>query len=92
MAPGTYWPLKIPRFEGNFPTKIRAAVWYIDKNNKKQTIYSNAINATINKTQFWHAGYYPQGVFDPERFTDRIVDMSTIEENTFEYLVPINYN
>jgi hypothetical protein len=89
MAPGTYWPLKIPRFTGSFPTKIRAAVWYLDKNNTKQTIYSNAINASINKTQFWRDGYYPQGVYDPERFTDRIVDMSTIEEDTYPSFWPI---
>lgn len=92
MAPGTYWPLKIPRFTGNFPTKIRAALWYLDKNNTKQTIHSNAINASISKTQFWRAGYYPQGVCDPERFSDRIIDMFTIEKNTFEYFLPIKCN
>lgn len=90
MAPGTYWPLKIPRFAGNFPTKIRAAVWYLDKNDKKQAIYSNAVNASINKTQFWLAGYFPQGVCDPERFKDRIVDMSTIEEDTYPPFWPLN--
>jgi hypothetical protein len=92
MAPGIYWPLKIPRFVGNFPTKVRAALWYLDRNNKKQTIYSNAINASINKTQFWLAGYYPQGVCDRERFTDRIVDMSTIEEDTYPSFLPIKCN
>jgi hypothetical protein len=92
MAPGTYWPLKIPRFEGHFPTKIRVAVWYLDKNNTKQTIYSNAINGIINKTQFWHAGYYPQGVYDPERFSDRIVNMSTIEEDTYPSFLPVKCN
>jgi hypothetical protein len=92
MAPGTYWPLKVPQFAGNFATKVRAAVWYLDKNNKKQTVYSNAINASINKTQFWRAGYYPQGVYDPERFSDRIVDMSTIEEDTYPDLLPRNQN
>lgn len=90
MAPGTYWPLKIPRFTGNFPTKIRAALWYLDKNDKKQTIYSNTINASINKTQFWRDGYYPQGVYDPERFTDRIINMSTIEEDTYPPFWPLN--
>ena len=92
IAPGTYWPLKIPRFVGNFPTKIRAALWYLDKNNTKQTIYSNAINASINKTQFWRDGYYPQGVCDPERFSDRIIDMSTIVEDTYPSFWPINNN
>lgn len=92
MAPGTYWPLKFPRFTGTFPAKVRAAVWYLDKNNKKQVIYSNAINASINKTQFWRAGYYPQGVCDPERYTDRIVDMETIEEDTWPGPLSTDYN
>jgi WG repeat protein len=92
MAPGTYWPLKVPQFVGTFPTKVRAAVWYLDKNNKKQVIYSNAINASINKTQFWLAGYYPQGVCDPERFADRIVDMSTIEADIDLSVFPMKDN
>lgn len=83
MAPGTYWPLKIPRYEGSFPTKIRAALWYLDKNEKKQTIYSNTINATINKTQFWRDYFYPKGVYDPYRYSDRTVDMSTVEKNNW---------
>jgi hypothetical protein len=83
LAPGTYWPLTIPRFDGSFTTKIRAALWYLDKNEKKQIIYSNAITASINKTQFWRNWFYPEGVYDPHWYNDRIVDMSTVEKDNW---------
>lgn len=83
LAPGTYWPLTIPRFDGSFPTKIRAALWYLDKNEKKQIFYSNAITASINKTQFWRNWSYPEGVNDPHWYNDRIVDMSTVEKDNW---------
>jgi hypothetical protein len=83
LAPGTYWPLTIPRFEGSFTTKIRAALWYLDKNEKKQIIYSNTIPASINKTQFWRNWYYPEGVYDPHWYNDRVVDMSTVEKDNW---------
>jgi hypothetical protein len=84
MAPGTYWPFKIPRYAGSFPTKIRAALWYEDKNEQVQFIYSNTINASINKTQFWRDFSYPEGISDPRSY-DRTVDMTKVGKNTYSY-------
>lgn len=68
LPPGTCWPFKIPRYEGSFPTKIRAVLFYEDNNEKVQQIYSNIIDASINRTQFWRTYYFPRGVSDPHPY------------------------
>jgi hypothetical protein len=83
LPPRTCWPFKIPRYEGSFATKIRAILFYEDKNEKVQTIYSNVIDATINRTQFWRTYYFPKGVYDPHLyypFDMNIMEMEKIRE------------
>lgn len=83
MGPGTYWAFKIPRYEGGFSTKLRAVLWYLDNNKKVQSIYSNTINTSINRTQFWRETSYQDGVYDSQGSPIREVDMSTIKKNDY---------
>ena len=68
------WSFTMPLYEGVFATKIRAALSYIDPddkttemyNRKQLTIYSNEINGSVNPGQFWRKpGYNRQGLMDP---------------------------
>ncbi len=68
LLPGTCLSYTIPQFEGSMPTKIRAVLYYVDKNDPENelTLYSNAINATINPGQLWRPeGEYSKGVKSP---------------------------
>jgi hypothetical protein len=83
LPPGTCWSFKIPRYEGSFPTKIRAVLFYEDKHENFQTIYSNVIDASINRTQFWRTYYFPRGVYDPhpnEPFDMDIMELEKFKE------------
>jgi hypothetical protein len=68
LEPGSYWQFNIPDYNGEFKTKVRAELKYIDKENPKKdkVIYSNSIDASINPAQFWNKmRYYPRGIMDP---------------------------
>jgi hypothetical protein len=51
LKPKEYWEFTIPKYEGAIKTKIRAM--FICRNGKiKKILYSNAIEASINPSQF----------------------------------------
>jgi hypothetical protein len=83
LPAGTRWAFKIPRYEGGFSTKLRAVLWYLDKNKKVRSIYSNTINTSINRSQFWLEFSYQDGVCDTRGSNYREVDMSTIKKNDY---------
>lgn len=89
MPPGSYWPVRILQFDGSFSTKLRAVIWYEDKDQKKQCIYSNVINTSINKTQFWRDFFYPQGVYNPNWSIEKTIDMKTIKKYVRSEWLPI---
>lgn len=82
LNPGVFWPFTVAQYAGSFPTKLRAALWYLDKNEKIHTIYSNVINTNINRTQFWREYDYPEGVSDPHRW-NKSIDLSTIKRDDY---------
>lgn len=82
LNPGKFWPFIVAQYGGGFPTKLRAALWYLNKNEKVQTIYSNVINTNINRSQFWREYDYPRGVSDPHRWNPSI-DLSTIKRDNW---------
>jgi hypothetical protein len=90
LNPGIFWPFTVARYGGSFSTKLRAALWYLDKKGKIQTIYSNSINTNINRTQFWREYDFPQGVYDPHRW-NKSVDLSTIKRDDYGNLVFPDY-
>ena len=68
LEPGAYWKFIVPDYDGEFKTKVRAELKYIDKADPKKdkTVYSNIIEAGINPGQFWNKRkYYPGGLMDP---------------------------
>ena len=68
LEPGSYWNFTIPKYSGEFQTKIRAELKYIykDKARTDKVIYSNIIEGSINPGQFWNKRtYYPGGLMDP---------------------------
>ena len=68
LEPNAHWGFTIPQYKGGFPTKIRAELKYIDKNNPKKdkVVYSNVIEASINPGQFWNKReYHRSGIMDP---------------------------
>lgn len=69
-----YWHFLTPVYEGDFTTKLRIELTYIDPNDKPKerwerkgiTIYSNEYEGKINPGQFWRKrDYYPRGIMDP---------------------------
>jgi hypothetical protein len=68
LEPNAFWKFTIPNYNGEFQTKIRAELRYIDNDNLKteKVVYSNIINGSINPGQFWNKRtYYPNGLMDP---------------------------
>lgn len=73
LEPNHYWTFLTPVYEGDFKTKLRIALKYIDPDkseicwdNKETTIYSNEYEGNINTGQFWRKeDYYPNGIMDP---------------------------
>lgn len=62
LKPEEYWEFHVPKFEGNTATKIRYKLM-LDNNNY---VYSNEINARINKKQVReNLNYKPFGFIDP---------------------------
>lgn len=69
-----YWTFLTPVYEGDFKTKFRIELKYIDTRDnsekrwdkKEITIYSNEYEGSINLGQFWRKrDYYPNGLMDP---------------------------
>lgn len=74
LEPKHYWSFITPIYEGDFKTKLRVQVTYIDPNDKSKkrwerkeiTIYSNEFEGSINPAQFWRKrDYHPNGIMDP---------------------------
>lgn len=68
LEPNAFWSFTIPNYRGEFQTKIRAELKFIDKANpeKDKLIYSNIINGSVNPGQFWNKRtYFPGGLMDP---------------------------
>lgn len=74
LEPKHYWSFVTPVYEGDFKTKLRIKLEYIDPNDeskkrwerKEITIYSNEFEGSINPGQFWRKrDYYPNGLMDP---------------------------
>lgn len=68
LEPNAFWKFTIPKYYGEFQTRIRAELRYIDNDNLKteKVIYSNIINGNINPGQFWNKRtYYTNGLMDP---------------------------
>ncbi|MBL7973292.1 MAG: hypothetical protein JNJ85_00170 [Candidatus Kapabacteria bacterium] len=69
-----YWTFLTPVYEGEFKTKLRIELKYIDPTDKSEkrrdkneiTVYSNEYEGSINPGQFWNKReYYPSGLMDP---------------------------
>lgn len=69
-----FWAFSTPVYEGDFKTKLRIELKFIDPESKGErrydrkelTVYSNVYEASINPGQFWRKNeYYPQGIMDP---------------------------
>lgn len=74
LGPKHFWTFLTPVYEGDFKTKLRIALSYIDPTDKSKkrwekkeiTIYSNEYEGSINPGQFWRKqDYYPGGIMDP---------------------------
>jgi hypothetical protein len=72
---GEYWEFLMPKYSGDFKTKLRIELKYIDPENENGkwysratdlTIYSNEFDGSINKSQFWRKEkYFSNGFMDP---------------------------
>lgn len=76
LNPGTYWTFTIPRYEGDFKTRLRMVISYINpKHNPEEyarhsdhelLLYSPEFEGSINPGQFWRQNnYVPRGIMDP---------------------------
>lgn len=74
LEPKHFWTFLTPIYEGDFKTKLRVELKYIDPTDKSEnrwerkeiTIYSNEYEGSINPGQFWRKqDYYPGGIMDP---------------------------
>jgi WG containing repeat len=75
LLPNHFWAFKTPVYEGDFKTKLRIELKYIDpldkseerfKEKKELIIYSNEYDGSVNPGQFWRKrGYTPSGFMDP---------------------------
>lgn len=62
-----YWSFVIPIYEGEFKTRMRAELKYVDPNYKREeiTIYSNEFDGSVNPGQFWRQNYYYSDFMSP---------------------------
>lgn len=74
LGKNEFWSFLTPVYEGDFKTKLRIELKYIDPSDesgnrwdkKEITIYSNEYEASINPGQFWRKqSYSPNGIMDP---------------------------
>ena len=68
------WKFRTPVYEGQYPTKFRIALEYIEPQTSKKnperraetTVYSNEYEGSVNPAQFWNKRtYYRAGIMDP---------------------------
>lgn len=68
LPPEYYWELVVPVYDGEFRTRLRAALLY-KKDYKEQedmVLYSNEFEGSINPGQLWRKEpYSPSGIMDP---------------------------
>lgn len=79
LSKNHYWKFTAPHYTGEFNTKLRIELSYIDptdftaddrgrrnRNKKQLFVYSNEFDGSINPAQFWRKPeYYPGGIMDP---------------------------
>lgn len=68
LPPEYYWEFVIPKYTGEFKTKLRAELLYKrdHKQEESEVLYSNEFEGSINPGQFWRKNqYYPLGLMDP---------------------------
>lgn len=74
LEKNNYWKFQSPAYDGEYKTKLRIELKYIDPSSKVEnrrkrkeiTVYSNQYNGGVNPGQFWNKNeYYPQGIMDP---------------------------
>jgi len=74
LQPKYFWTFITPHYEGDFKTKLRIELKYIDPADKTEnewdkkevTVYSNEYDGSINPGQFWRKeDYYPNGIMNP---------------------------
>ena len=68
-----YWLFSTPKYEGDFKTKLRIELKYLDpysdfkeyRKRKTMTAYSNEYSGSVNPGQFWREeDYMPEGIMD----------------------------
>lgn len=76
LEPNNYWAFATPKYDGEFKTKFRIELKYLnplDKLTKSRqkseiTIYSNEFDGSLNPAQFWNKRpYSPNGIMDSYR-------------------------
>ncbi len=68
IPPNHSWDFVVPKYEGEFKTKLRAKLRYKSKRDQKESeiLYSNEFKGSINPGQFWRKEpYYSSGLMDP---------------------------
>lgn len=68
LSPDNFWEFDIPKYEGEFKTKLRAQLRYLSSQNPNvdALIYSNEFKGSVNPGQFWRKdSYYSSGLMDP---------------------------
>lgn len=68
LPPNYNWEFVIPKYEGEFNTKLRAELLYRKNKDQKENsvLYSNEFYGSINPGQFWRkTPYLPTGLMDP---------------------------
>lgn len=69
-----FWTFKTPIYEGDFKTKLRIELKYIDQDDTSETqrkkeeiiVYSNEFEGSVNPGQFWRKReYFSNGIMDP---------------------------
>lgn len=74
LKPKQYWAFNTPHYQGDFQTKLRIELKYLDPDNKsrkredrkEQVVYSNEFIGSVNPGQFWRKpDYVPGGLMDP---------------------------
>lgn len=68
LPPNYNWEFVVPKYEGEFKTKLRAELLYKKNKDQKEddVLYSNEFEGSINPGQFWRKNtYYPLGLMDP---------------------------
>lgn len=73
LNPGTCWTFTVPRYEGDFKTKMRMKITYINPKRKERRhsseleLFSPEFEGSINPAQFWRSTSYTTrtGTVDP---------------------------